>query len=78
MLSQEKMARINHLAKKAKEVGLTAEETLEQKQLRQEYLKTFRGQMTEHLHSIKVVDDEGNDITPKRLQQSKQQRKGLH
>lgn len=77
MLSQDKLARINHLAKKAKEVGLTIDEKSEQQQLRQEYLKAFRGQMTEHLHSIKVVDAKGNDVTPQKLQESKLKR-NLH
>jgi uncharacterized protein YnzC (UPF0291/DUF896 family) len=78
MLSQEKLTRINHLSKKAKEVGLTSQEAEEQKQLRQEYLKTFRGQMVDHLHSIKVVDEKGNDVTPKKLKQSKNRRNNLH
>ncbi len=78
MISQEKMARINHLSKKAKEVGLTESEKHEQKLLRDEYIKNFRGQMVEHLHSIKVVDEKGNDVTPEKLRQSKKQRKNLH
>jgi uncharacterized protein YnzC (UPF0291/DUF896 family) len=78
MLSQEKLARINHLSKKAKEIGLTQEELKEQKVLREEYLRAFRGQMVEHLHSIKVVDEKGDDVTPEKLKQSKQQRKNLH
>lgn len=78
MLSQDKLARINHLAKKSKEVGLTEVEKGEQQLLRQEYLKAFRGQMTEHLHTIKVVDEEGNDVTPQKLKESKQRRKKLH
>jgi uncharacterized protein YnzC (UPF0291/DUF896 family) len=78
MLSQEKLARINHLSKKAKEVGLTGQEVEEQKQLRQEYLKNFRDQMVDHLHSIKVVDEKGNDVTPTKLKQSKNRRNNLH
>ncbi|KAA0547844.1 DUF896 domain-containing protein [Bacillus sp. BGMRC 2118] len=78
MLSPDKLSRINHLAKKSKEVGLSDEEKQEQQTLRQEYLKVFRGQMTEHLHTIKVVDDKGNDVTPKKLRDSKLKRKGLH
>ncbi|MBM7659263.1 uncharacterized protein YnzC (UPF0291/DUF896 family) [Bacillus mesophilus] len=78
MISQEKLARINHLSKKSKEVGLTGPEADEQKQLREEYLKAFRGQMTDHLHSIKVVDEKGNDVTPGKLKQSKKNRNSLH
>ena len=45
MLSKQKMARINELAKKAKSIGLTKEETLEQQQLRREYIQVFRKAM---------------------------------
>jgi uncharacterized protein YnzC (UPF0291/DUF896 family) len=78
MISQDKLARINHLSKKSKEVGLTGPEAAEQKQLREDYLKAFRGQMVDHLHSIKVVDEKGNDITPGKLKQSKKNRNNLH
>lgn len=78
MLSQEKMARINHLSKKSREVGLTTQEVSEQSQLREEYIKTFRGQMVDQLHAIKVVDEKGNDITPSKLKKSKNLRNKLH
>ena len=42
MLSKEKMARINELARKAKATGLTETEAKEQSKLRSEYLATFR------------------------------------
>ncbi|MBY6267980.1 DUF896 domain-containing protein, partial [Parageobacillus thermoglucosidasius] len=45
MLSKQKMARINELARKAKSSGLTEEETLEQQQLRREYIQAFREAM---------------------------------
>ncbi|EIT86881.1 hypothetical protein A374_04884 [Fictibacillus macauensis ZFHKF-1] len=71
MLTPEKLARINALAKKAKTDGLSKEETLEQKKLREEYLKNVRASFENRLHSIKVVDPNGNDVTPKKLKESK-------
>lgn len=78
MLSKEKLARINELAKKAKtEEGLTLTEKKEQQDLRQEYLERFRGGMRNHIEGMKVVDDEGNDVTPDKLKEI-QKDKGLH
>jgi uncharacterized protein YnzC (UPF0291/DUF896 family) len=67
MLSKEKMARINELAKKAKATGLTEIEAKEQSKLRGEYLQTFRSSMLNTLKSVKIVDPEGNDVTPEKL-----------
>lgn len=77
MLSEDKMNRINELAKKAKESSLTEAELAEQKELRQEYLETFRSGMRHHIEGMKVVDPEGNDVTPEKLKQI-QKEKGLH
>ncbi|MGO4887655.1 DUF896 domain-containing protein [Anaerobacillus sp. MEB173] len=75
MLSKEKISRINELANKAKTERLTKEEEAEQKQLRTEYISKFRSSMTNQLHSIKVVDEKGTDVTPKKLKESKKRRK---
>ncbi|MGX7196091.1 DUF896 family protein [Enterococcus olivae] len=77
MLSKEKLARINELAKKKKSEGLTDAEQKEQHALRQEYLTAFRGGMKHHIEGMKVVDPEGNDVTPEKLKEI-QKAKGLH
>lgn len=41
-MNEEKIARINELAKKARADGLTSEEKAEQKALREEYIREFR------------------------------------
>ena len=60
--------RINELAKKKKNKGLTESEQVEQTKLRKEYIKLFRNQVENQLATIKVVDEEGNDVTPDKLQ----------
>ena len=50
--------RINELAKKAKEEGLSEGEKKEQAKLREEYLKIFKRNFKEQLDSIKIVDKE--------------------
>ena len=77
MLDPKKIERINELARKKKTVGLTQAEQDEQLLLRQEYLEAFRGGMRNHIEGLKVVDNEGNDVTPEKLKQI-QREKGLH
>ncbi|TVP84272.1 MAG: DUF896 domain-containing protein [Alkalicoccus sp.] len=75
MISKDKLDRINALARKAKEDGLTMKEQKEQKELRQEYLKNVRKSFKNQLSSVKVVDEQGQDVTPEKLKQ--EQRKDL-
>lgn len=64
MIDKKLIDRINYLAKKDKDSGLTSEEKAEQIRLRQEYLKLFRAGFKQQLDSIKVVkeykEDENN------------------
>lgn len=57
MLSKNKIERINFLSRKSKKEGLTEQETIEQKQLREAYLKNFRKSFKQKLGNIKVVED---------------------
>ena len=62
---------INALAHKKKTVGLTPEEQVRQQKLRQKYLKEFRRGFEQQLQSIKVVDANGNDVTPAKARMHK-------
>jgi uncharacterized protein YnzC (UPF0291/DUF896 family) len=77
MLSKEKMARINKLAKKAKSEGLTAVEAKEQTKLRKEYLETFRQSMRSTIENTRMFDPEGNEVTPEKVKEI-QKNKKLH
>lgn len=71
MLSEKKLKRINELSKKAKTTGLSIEEAKEQTQLRKEYLETFRSSMRKTIESVKVIDPEGNDVTPRKVKDAR-------
>lgn len=55
-MDQNKILRINELAKKSKEQGLTEAELAEQKALREEYLSAIRKNFRATLDSIEIVD----------------------
>ena len=56
METSELSARINILAQKKRNTGLSAEEQLEQKELYAEYLAMIRNQVKKHLDNIEIVD----------------------
>jgi uncharacterized protein YnzC (UPF0291/DUF896 family) len=55
MITDEMINRINELAKKAKTVGLTEEETIERDILRRKYIDSFKKNLKVQLDTIKVV-----------------------
>lgn len=67
MLEQAKMLRLNELAKKKKTGTISPAELTEQSELRQEYLAVFRGGMREMIENTKIIDPEGNDVTPEKV-----------
>ncbi|MFZ7282652.1 DUF896 domain-containing protein [Avibacterium avium] len=67
--------RINELARKAKITALSEAELNERSALRQRYLAAIRGQLTNILSTVSVVDPDGNDVTPTKLREA--QRSGM-
>lgn len=67
MLEAKQMQRLNELARKKKTGQLTDEEVQEQAQLRKLYLQMFRTGMKQTLENTKVIDPEGNDVTPDKI-----------
>ena len=67
-MTDEKIARINELAKKAKAEGLTEAERAEQKALRAEYIAGFRASLKSQLDNTVVLNPDG---TSYRLRQKK-------
>ncbi|SHH91399.1 Uncharacterized protein YnzC, UPF0291/DUF896 family [Clostridium collagenovorans DSM 3089] len=53
------LQRINFLYKKSQEEGLTEEEKVEQKELREYYLEVFRNNVRAQLQHVKKVDNKG-------------------
>jgi uncharacterized protein YnzC (UPF0291/DUF896 family) len=64
MISEDMIKRINELYKKSKSDGLSEEEKLEQKKLRQKYIQAVRGSLKNRLESIILVDEQGKVLGP--------------
>ncbi len=57
---QEKIDRINELARKSRDIGLSAEEKEEQAKLRREYIDSFKASLVGQLENTYIVDEKGN------------------
>ena len=57
---EELVKRINELAKKSREEGLSEAEKAEQAKLRQEYIKKFRQGLENTLSNVYIMDEKGN------------------
>lgn len=58
-MTKEKIDRINELARKQKETGLTEEEKQEQYLLRREYIEGFRRSLEAQLENTYIVETDG-------------------
>jgi len=68
-VTDEKINRINELARKSRSEGLSEEEKTEQKMLREEYIKGFRTSLKNQLDNTVVINPDGSSF---RLKQKKQ------
>ena len=59
-MEQEKIARINALARKAKAEGLTPEETAERDMLRKEYIADVKRSLVGQLENTTIVRPDGS------------------
>ncbi|MCP1109197.1 uncharacterized protein YnzC (UPF0291/DUF896 family) [Lachnospiraceae bacterium PM6-15] len=59
-MDDKKVARINELYHKAKDVGLTEEERKEQKVLRKEYVESFKANLRSQLNNISIEEADGS------------------
>ena len=65
-MEQNKIDRINFLARKAKTEGLTDAEKAEQQKLRAEYIAAYRKSLRAQLDNMVLVDEDGNERTLKK------------
>ncbi|HJA22774.1 MAG TPA: DUF896 domain-containing protein [Candidatus Limosilactobacillus intestinavium] len=70
------LKRINELAHKNKLEGLTEEEKIERKKLRDEYLKNFREAFKSKIEMTQIFDKNGKEVTPEKIKEI-QRKKGL-
>lgn len=68
-MTQEKIDRINFLARKQKSEGLTEEEKQEQFVLRREYIDSFKNSLVAQLENTYILQPDG---TKKKVEKIKQ------
>ena len=59
-MTEEKIERINVLARKAKAEGLTEEERAEQQALRREFIDDFKRNLRGQLDNISIKEEDGS------------------
>ncbi|WP_394923929.1 DUF896 domain-containing protein [uncultured Robinsoniella sp.] len=61
-MNQEKLDRINALARKSKAEGLTEPEKKEQADLRREYVESIRSNLRSQLNNIDMQEEDGTIV----------------
>ena len=70
-MDENKINRINELARKAKTVGLTPEEKEEQTELRTRFIASFRANLKSQLDTIKIQKEDGTLVDLKERHRKK-------
>ena len=70
-MNKEKINRINELARKSKETGLTDSEKEEQAALRREYIDSVKASLIGQLDNTYIVDVKGNKKKVERKRNAK-------
>ena len=73
-MTEERIARLNELARKSKTIGLTEEEKQEQATLRLEYLASIRQSLEAQLDNVYFLEKDG---TKTKLQKKHEEKKPL-
>lgn len=73
-MTEERIARLNELARKSKTIGLTEEEKQEQATLRLEYLASIRQSLEAQLDNVYFLEKDG---TKTKLQKKVEEKKPL-
>lgn len=70
-MTEEKIKRINELARKQKTEGLNEEEKAEQFKLRREYIDSFKNSLIGQLENTYIVEKDGSKtkVTRKNIKQ---------
>ena len=71
-MTEERIERLNHLARKYRTIGLTDKELEERTALRQEYLEAIRQSLEAQLENTYVMDENGN---PQKLKKKEDEEK---
>ena len=59
-MTDEKIARINELYHKSKDVGLSEEEKEEQARLRREYIDSIKSNLRSQIENVRIVNPDGS------------------
>ncbi len=77
MLEKEQLDRLNELAKKKRDHKINKDELEELTKLRKEFLTNFRNSFKKQIEQTKVIDPEGNDVTPDKIKEIQEKNKHL-